>query len=165
MTNLNVLGLSELQEFLNTLPAKVEQNILRGALRAGAAPILTDAKAGAAAASGLMRDGLKVSTKAKNGTVITSIKAKGKHAFLAKFVEFGTAAHRIDPKKSSALSFGGSAVNHVDHPGQRAHAFMRPALDAQSGAAVVATGDYIKKRLATKEGIDTADVSIQVDSE
>ena len=161
---INVSGLAELQEFLNLLPAKVEQNILRGALRAGAKPILTAAQAGAAVASGVMRDGLKISTVAKKGTVTTSIKAKGKHGYLARFVEFGTAAHRIDPKKGSALSFGGGTFQHIDHPGQKAHPFMRPAFDAQNGAAVIATGEYIKKRLATKEGLDTSDVMIAGDT-
>ena len=165
MADINVTGLAELQAFLDTLPAKVEQNILRGALRAGAKPILEDAKAGAqeSTKTGLMRDGLKITTKAKKGTVTVSIKAGGKHAYLAKFVEFGTAAHRIDPKNGGVLSFGGGFARHVDHPGQRAKPFLRPAFDAQSENAVVATGEYIKKRLSSKEGIDTSDVTIEAE--
>ena len=150
MSDINVTGLAELQTFLKNLPAEIEQNILAKALYAGAQPILADAKSGAAVASGLMRDGLKVSTKSQNGTVTASIKAGGKHAYLAKFVEFGTAAHRIDAKNGGVLSFGGGFATHVDHPGQRAKPFLRPAFDAQSANAVIATGEYIKKRLAEK---------------
>jgi hypothetical protein len=41
---------------------------------------------------------------------------------------------------------------------------MRPALDGQSSAAVVAAGEYIKKRLATKHGLDTADINIEAEA-
>jgi len=40
---------------------------------------------------------------------------------------------------------------------------MRPAFDGQSSAAIMAAGEYIKKRLATKHGMDTADVNIEAE--
>jgi hypothetical protein len=40
---------------------------------------------------------------------------------------------------------------------------MRPALDAQASAAVVAAAEYMKDRLATKHGLDTSDVVIEGD--
>ena len=160
MSDTTVTGLSDLNALLQTLPVKFEKNILKGALRAGMKPVLIDAKAGASVASGVMRAGLKVSANSKGGQVTASIKAKGKHGFLANFVEYGTAAHRIGAEAGGALSFGGSVVRHVDHPGQRARPFMRPALDSQAGAALLATGEYIKKRLAEKHGMDTADIQI-----
>jgi hypothetical protein len=40
---------------------------------------------------------------------------------------------------------------------------MRPALDQQAQAAVIATAEYMKNRLATKEGLDTADIVIAGD--
>jgi len=49
------------------------------------------------------------------------------------------------------------------HPGVMPKPFMRPALDAQSGAAVLAVGEYIKKRLATKNGLDTSEINIEVE--
>jgi HK97 gp10 family phage protein len=152
MAELNINGLAELQAALARLPKAIEQNILRGALVAGAQPILADAKAGAAVASGLMRDGLKVSTSVIDGVLTASIKATGKHAYLAKFVEFGTAAHRIDAKNGSALAFGGGVFNHVQSPGQRARPFLRPAFDAQSAAAIKATAEYINKQLEAGQG-------------
>jgi hypothetical protein len=36
---------------------------------------------------------------------------------------------------------------------------MRPALDSKSGAALVAVGEAIKRRL-TKEGINASDVEV-----
>ena len=40
---------------------------------------------------------------------------------------------------------------------------MRPALDSQATRAVVAAGEYIKRRLATKHGLDTSGVMIEGD--
>ena len=162
-SGVNVKGLSELSEFLDQLPTKVQNNVMRGALRAGMSPVKEDAKTHAAVASGLLRDGLKVTTSNKAGVVTASLKATGKHARLAHLVEFGTSAHSIEAKDGGALSFGGGFVQHVDHPGARAHPFMRPAFDGQAQNAVVAAAEYMKERLSTKEGLDTSAVLIEGD--
>ena len=44
MSEIRVKGLAELQDFLDKLPQKIETNIMRGALRAGAKPVLEAAK-------------------------------------------------------------------------------------------------------------------------
>jgi HK97 gp10 family phage protein len=160
----NVKGLSDLAAFLDQLPTKVQNNVMRGALRAGMAPVRDDAKAYAAVATGLLRDGLKVSTRNKGGVVTASLKATGKHARVAHLVEFGTAAHRIAAKDGGALSFGGGFVQHVDHPGARARPFLRPALDGQAQNAIIAAAEYMKERLSTKEGLDTSAVLIEGDA-
>ncbi len=46
MNNINVRGLADLQKFLDQLPAKLETNVMRGALMAGLKPIEQDAKTG-----------------------------------------------------------------------------------------------------------------------
>lgn len=164
MSNITVTGLADLQKMLDTLPAKVEANIMRGALRVGMKLIQADAKQHAAVASGLLRDGLKIYTGIKDGRVTARLKVSGKHAYLARWIEYGTAAHRINTKKKAALFIGGIFAKFVDHPGAKAHAFLRHALDARAQDAVVAAGEYIKKRLATKEGLDTADIWIEGES-
>ena len=160
----NVKGLSELAKFLDELAPKLQKNIMRQALRAGMKPVQEDAKAHVAVASGLLQKGLKISTRIKGGTITASLKATGKHAYLARWIEFGTAAHRINPKKAKALSIGGGFAEGVDHPGSKAHAFMRPALDARAQDAVIAVAEYIKERLSTKEGLDTSGVLIEGDA-
>lgn len=156
----HVKGLSELQAFMDQLTPKLQKNVMRGAMRAGMKPVQEDAKTHAAVASGALRDGLKISTSSKGTVVTASLKATGKHAHIAKWIEIGTAAHQISAKDGGALAFGGGVVQHVDHPGARAHPFMRPALDARAQDAVVASAEYIKDRLATKEGLDTSDIAI-----
>lgn len=160
MTDLvNVKGLAELQAFLDQLPAKMEANIMRSAMRAGANVILKEARANVPAKTGLLRAGLRVSTNSRRGVVKATIRAGGKHAYIGKFVEYGTAAHFIKPKKAKSLFIAGIMRNGVDHPGAAPKPFMRPALDSQAQAALVAVGEAIKKRL-NKQGLNASGVDL-----
>lgn len=182
MSEIHVTGLADLQKFLDTLPVKVEKNILRGALRAGANVIKADAKANCPVGqpsaenvrlyggyAGALRDSIRSGTSGKGGKAMAYIRAGGKNAktkadvFYAHMVEWGTSAHLIQAGKGGALSFLNLFVKSVNHPGMRAKAFMRPALDHQAGAAVVAAAEYMKARLATKHGLDTADIEIGIE--
>ena len=157
MSEVHVTGLSELSQFLNELPGKLQANVVRGALRAGLKPVLIQAKYSAAFATGELRDGLKISTANKSGLVTGSIKAKGPHGFLAIFVEYGTGANRTKPLLKPRRKWP------ANRRGQPARPFMRPALDDQAEAAVIAAAEYMKDRLATKHGLDTADILIEGD--
>ena len=120
MSEVHVTGLADLQKFLDTLPAKLEANVMRGALRAG----INDIKAAAFAAcpvgppsaqgkkryklyTGALRDSLRVSTKSRNGVVTASLKAGGKlkngaDVWYAHFIEFsGAVPHLIKARKAS----------------------------------------------------------------
>jgi HK97 gp10 family phage protein len=162
MSEIHVTGLSDLQKFLDDLPVKLEKNIMRGALRAGMNVVKPVAQQNVHSVSGELDAGLKVGTRVRGQTVTAYLKATGPHAFVAKFVEFGTAAHNI-AAKTGRLSFGGLYAKSVQHPGARPKPFMRPALDGQAQNAVIAAGEYIKNRLATKEGLDTSAVLIEGD--
>lgn len=161
MTEKTIKGLSELNKFLQQLAPKAEANIMRGALRAGMNTVKPVAQANIHSVSGELSRGLKVGTRSRKGTVTANLKAKGPHAHVAKWVEFGTKPHEISAK-DGALSIGGGFAKSVQHPGARRRPFLRPALDAQATAAVVATGEYIKKRL-TKAGLDASHVKIEGD--
>lgn len=167
MSNMvRVKGLSELNKFLQELPAKMERNVVRGALRAGAKEAtLPEVKAqlqsNGSVKTGALAAGLKVSTGGRNGTVIAKVKVTGKHAFVAPWLEYGVGAHRIVASKDKSLIFGGLFAKSVDHPGFSPKPFMRPGLDASATQAVVRAAEYMKKRLATKHGLDTSDVEIE----
>lgn len=205
MSEIHVTGLADLQKFLDTLPAKVAANVMRGALRAGAKVIEADARAKCPSApsgfrffglrsQGLLRDSIRVSTRIKGTTISSSIKAGGKwkgvNIFWVNFVEWGTNAHLISVQESEkntnlrrsvklgmmvkesmttinrrVLQIGNTFIGPtVSHPGSKPHPFMRPALDSQAQNAVVAVAEYMKKRLATKEGLDTSGVMIEGDT-
>lgn len=178
MSEIHVNGLAQLQKFLDALPQKVEQNILRGALRAAANVVKAEAVANVPVDSGTLKAGLKVSTRSRRGLITASVKATGKHAHIAPWIEFGTRAHKIHAKDAKTLSLRPNSrassgyasrwtahnfLEFVEHPGTKPRPFMRPALDSQAGNAVVAAGNYIKKRLATKHGLDTSDIVIGED--
>lgn len=168
MSEIRVNGLADLQKFLDQLPAKIEANILRGALRQGIKPMKEAAIANCPTGepsetnkrkynlyTGALRDSIRISGRIdkRKGNVVARLVAGGKtktgaDVFYAKWVEFGTKPHVV-----------GDGFN----PGVIAKPFMRPALDAQAGAAVVAVGEYIKKRLATKNGLDTSEINIEVE--
>ena len=169
MSNIRVTGLADLQKFLDTLPVKMETNIMRGALRAGAKPVLEAARQNAPIGepsesnkrkykvyAGALRDSIRLSARIdrRKKQVVARVVVGGKSrktgadVYYSNMVEFGTRNH---------------IIGDGEHPGVAARPFMRPALDSQAGAAVVAAGEYIKKRLATKHGIDTADIEIGLD--
>ena len=149
----NLKGGEELQAFLNSLAPKIEQNILRSALRAGAKVIAEEAKNNVPVKSGALRDSIKIGTNTRKGRVTATVKAGSKKAWYYRFVEFGTAAHEIKPKNAKSLFFAGMFGELIKHPGTRPKAFMRPALDSKSGEAINAIGAAISKRL-TKQGIE-----------
>lgn len=169
-----VKGLKELNKFLQQLPAKVETNIMRGALRAAAKPVMEAAKANAPTGepsesarkryklyNGALRDSIRISSridrrnKQVKARVIVGGKSKktGADVFYSHIIEHGARPHSV--KK------GGKGP--VTHPGLSPRPFMRPALDSQAGEAIKAAGEYVKKRLMTKHGIDTSDIIIEVE--
>jgi HK97 gp10 family phage protein len=165
----NVKGLAELQLALDTLAGKVQNNIMRGALRAGQKVIMIPAKilapVGPTSAEnarlygthpGSLRDSLRVGAKIIGDQVIGTTKAGNKEAFYAHMVEGGTKAHWIKPVNGKSLFIGGHLVNTVFHPGARANSFMKKALDSQAQAAVERVGQYVRARL-TKQGIEIPD--------
>lgn len=181
MTDIHVTGLADIQKFLDTLPAKLEANIMRGALRAGVKPIKEAATqmcpVGAPSAEGKrlyrlhqgsLRDSIRISTRINGQTVTASVKVGGKtkaagDVFYAHMIEFTGAVSHVIAKRGGMLAFMGIFRKSVNHPGMKRQAFMRPALDQQAQAAVIAAAEYMKKRLATKEGLDTSDVLIEGD--
>lgn len=147
-SEINVTGLAELDAMLKSLPAKIEANILRGAMRAGAVVLQDKAKQLVPVDDGDLRASIKVRTRSRRGRVSATVTAGDRKAFYVRFVEFGTAKHFIKPKTRKSLFFAGLAKEVVNHPGARAKPFMRPALDEASPQAVEAAAAYIRKRLA-----------------
>ena len=174
-----IAGLVDLKSLLATLPAKIETNILRGAMRAGAGVIAEEAKTlirskpGRPGDTSPVRDSIKFSARSEPGLVTAKVQAKGPGAYKAPWLEFGTAAHfitvdgsvsdgltvkRINRKaREGSLVINGHFVGKtVHHPGAKPHPFMRPAVDNKQGEAIEAISAYIAQR-CTKAGIETPD--------
>lgn len=139
----HVDGLKELYDQLQAIPVKMEKNILRGAIRAGAKVIADEARRRAPVLSsfdprrvmGALAKSVRVmATGARGGTIKGGVVAGGKStvgrgknkvdadAFYARFVEFGTVKMGARP-------------------------FMRPAVDSRTPQAIEATAQYIRDRV------------------
>lgn len=170
MTDTTVKGLSALQAALDQLPAKIEANILRGALRAGAKVLAEEIKRNVPERTGALAQSIKFGAKLdkRDGKVSAYARAGGRGkkgkpgVFYAHMVEFGTAAHIIQAPPGARLAVRGVFYSSVQHPGARKRPFVRPALDAKATAATQAVAEYIRTRLATKHGIN---VPAPLDSE
>jgi HK97 gp10 family phage protein len=147
MDEFDIKGGAELDKLLQELPVKLERNILRGALRAGAVPIRDAAKAGVPVKSGALRDSIRISTGARGGKVTARIIAGNLKAFYAHLVEFGTAPHEERPQNGRSLFFAGLARTVVHHPGASPKPFMTPALDTRAAEAVNTSAEYLRARL------------------
>lgn len=171
----HIHGLAELQRTLDQLPAKIEANILRGALRAGANVIADEARRLVPVKTGQLKESIRVSVRPfPGGKLVATVKAGGRFKvyasgkaikdaayrtgkagggfdyhtpFYAHFVEFGTARHWIKPKSRKSLFIAGLLKELVDHPGARPKPFMRPAFDGKARAAIEAMAAYIRTRL------------------
>lgn len=185
--DIHVKGLSDLQKYLDELPAKIEGNVMRGALRYAMKPVKDRAEINIQSKSGELASGLRIYTRIKEGVVKSVLATKGISGYKAMWVEFGTRPHLIkvqeDEKKINyrlsrkrgelvresmttinrrSLEIGGNFVGPVvDHPGAKPHPFLRPALDSEGQNVVLRAADYIRARLLTKHGIDTSHINLE----
>lgn len=149
-----ISGGRQLNDLLQTLPEKMERNILRAALRAGAAEVLREVKQRIPVSSGQLQASARITTRYRKGTVTASVKVGNFVAWYAHLVEFGTRPHVIVPRNpGGALRVNGAEVRSADHPGSRAQPFMRPAADASLQPAIATITAKIRQRL-TNAGID-----------
>lgn len=167
-TRFNITGGKELAQFLQQLPIKLEKNIMRGALLAGAKVIADEAKRNVPTKSKKLKSSIRVSSNAKRGRVEAKAKAGGKKAWYAAIVEFGAIPHIIKGKNGKMLKFtarDGKKVEiaQVFHPGFSANPYLRPALDSKASESIIAAGNYIKQRL-NAQGINGV-ATLGVDSE
>ena len=195
MSDITIKGLPELQRALDTLTAKVEANIMRGALRAGAKVIAAQAKENVHSISGGLAYSVRYGAKLdkRNGRVLSYVRAggKGSDGWYAHMVEKGTKRHLISVRDdlkptritrhglkaysigtvnkmmhSGSLRIGGRFVGaSVMHPGARKMPFLRSAMDSRAQAAVEAAREYIRARLSSKHGIDVPGPDNQDDDE
>lgn len=139
---------------LDKLPAKIEQNVARGALRAAAKPMLDAARANVPVQSGALRDSIRISSNIdrRAGEIRTSVKAGGKtksgDAYYAHMVEFGTKAHTI----KGPVLLNGRWYRNIKHPGSRSRGFMRRAFDASGDAVLAAYAEYMRRRIPKELG-------------
>ncbi|WP_404711488.1 HK97 gp10 family phage protein [Sphingomonas sp. MMS24-J13] len=166
-------GRAEVSQFLKDAPSSIRR-ILIGAGRAGAKVIADEAKQ--RVTSDEVRGSIKTTVKEEKGRIVAKVQTKGKGAYIAPWLEHGTAPHFIsvaadqrrglsigkvnERVKEGSLVIGGKFVGEtVHHPGARPHPFLRPALDMKEQEAVQAAQNYINSKVALmKRGAQIDDV-------
>ena len=142
-----VTGRAELDRYFDQLASKAQTALVLPALEAGAEVIKVAAQENlersGAIQTGKLRDGIVVEAEVKNGKATVAVECTGEHAFVAHWIEYGTAAHVIAPEVKKALTVNGMLFNNVKHHGAKAKPFLRPALDAHGGEAVQAMADAV----------------------
>lgn len=170
----HIAGLSDLYQAMQQLPAKVEGNMMRGALRAGLKVMQGAAQSKVPVDDGDLRDSIRIRFKGRSqayGWVRLELVAGGKKAPHAGWVEHGTAEHMIASKhkvqrktrrglrdmslktmnkmlNAGSLVIGNQLVGPVVlHPGAKPKPYMRPTLDSSQTQALTAVADYLTARL------------------
>ena len=158
--SVQIKGAAELQRYLDQLPANVEKNIVRGALRAGTKVMADAVKAAAPEKTGALKKSVRVTAGVRAGRVTSRVVIGDKKAWYLHILEGGAKPHIIKPRVKSgkkALSFGERVYAMVHHPGVKANPFFVRTVDGvaqQSASKVIA---YIRNRLKTKHGIEATD--------
>lgn len=156
-----ISGLAEMRRFIANLPATLEKNVLRGAMRAGAQVIADDAidRLQSHKESGDLARSVKVRVAATDRKVEASVDVDD---FKAHWLEHGTEPHFIlarpergsvrmanrQLKRGALLLNGAKIVAEVHHPGARAFPFLLPAADAKEGEAVAAAQAHLDRHAA-----------------
>lgn len=148
-----IVGGRELDDLLQTLAPKIQKNVQRTALRAGAKVYLGEVQARIPVASGQLRASARITSRAQGASVSASVKVGNIVAWYAHLVEFGTRPHVIRAAPGRAMRFGGVTTREVHHPGTRARPFMRPAADAGFSPAIRAYTKKLRERL-TRQGLN-----------
>ena len=136
-------GGKELHATLSKFEKKLQDKILRRALRRGANVARDRARALAPKESGKLAKSIKTDTKVSYGRPTARVRLKGKHAYLGLWMEYGVADHVIQSKDGPVLTFGDVTVRAVDHPGLAPRPFMRPAFDTTTHEIINEVGRSI----------------------
>ncbi|WP_239016836.1 HK97 gp10 family phage protein [Sphingomonas ginkgonis] len=157
-----VRGRGEVDAYFAKLPIDLTK-VLRGAARAAATVVADEAKARSRSTE--VAEAVKVATKQEDDRVIAKVQVKGKGAYIAPWLEYGTSPHFISVDESQRMGMSIGRINQmhkagslvingqfvgatVHHPGATPHPFLRPALDTKEAEAVAQAQRYINSRIA-----------------
>ena len=149
-----VLGMNELLKNLKTLPDKVQKRILVGAVRAGAKPIVKEARSLVATDSGDLKKSIGVTKfRTRKKSLVwfqVSPRTNGRYdGWYGRFLEFGTYANLDHPlAKPRAGKLGIRRAKIVAQGfGLKPRPFLRPAFEKEGENSIKSVKEYIAKRL------------------
>lgn len=136
-STVEIKGLKELDAVLKSLPEKIEQNVMRGAIRAGQKVVL-DAVREKLRSNGSVRSGdlinslrIRFDRKAKKrGWINSKVIVGNADAYYSHMVEFGTAAHFVSIKEDAK-------PNKQTRKGQRKYGYSTINKMVKRGSLVI----------------------------
>ena len=147
MPAITLRGFDDLERNLKRVGNQAAGKVLTKGVRAGMNVIRKDARARVPnhEHGGVqLHKEIKTRISRRERTGIRGVIFVSKKAWWARFIEFGTVAHRIRPKGKKVLAGDGQVFGtEVAHPGQRQAPFLRPSLDVKGQAAIAAMGRKI----------------------
>jgi len=124
--DVEVKGVDELIKKLQSLPEKIQKNVVTGSIRAAASMLVKEARLRAPKETGDLAKSIGIKKKRpKDRNIVfftVAPRYKKKHGALGHLLEFGTSK-------------------------TPAHPFMRPALEAKATHAINVSKDYMKRRI------------------
>lgn len=150
MSSFEVEGLKELEQQLLDLGAIGAKKALRMSMMKATKPILDNMKQRVPTKSGQLRKTIKRKfTAGKYNAGQLDIGPMGKKSWYARFVEYGTAPHKLG-KGSNRVNSRGRVINKGGgnlHPGSKAQPFIRKAWEWGQGSLVSAFKNDLKKSI------------------
>ena len=152
--DVRIVGLAELERALKTLPDKIQRNVMRAGLAAGARVIRDMAKMVAPRRSGALVQSIRTSWF-HGVALVKAGNRKKRQAWYASIVHTGARPHRIRPRTGGSwLYFGGRYVREVQHPGFAGNPFLENVLGLGADSAVRAMGAKISERLRSEHSLN-----------
>lgn len=142
---IKVSGLATIDAALRALPVAIQQTIMGDALAAAGAILEAAVVDNIHSRTGATAESLRVIVDVRPNDVAgrAAVTPSGKRAYVMRFLEFGTKAHKIPKrrrKKKGGVAFGGHVYRQVQHPGTRPQAPMRTALNTDGSNAIAEFG-------------------------
>lgn len=145
-----VKGVDELLKALKQFPQNIQKNVLKGAVRAGAASLVKEAKANVPVDTGNLKESIGiVAVKSKKPQYIQfKVTTRKGDGWYAHMVEFGTLGKREEPlspgtrrsPKAIEMAKKGFGISP-------AKAFMRPAYENKGEETITVAKEYLEKRI------------------
>ena len=146
MADVTVHGLVELHKLLQSLPARIEANVLAGALRAGQQVVRRAAIQAAPIDSGALRKSIRVRVPKgarKRGLVRVDVVAGDATAWYAHLIEFGTGSHYEGRGRSVRKPY---VIKAKDQQGKRYGPREKRRINHGSGASAL----YFQNQMVDK---------------
>lgn len=136
-----VRGAAEVKRFIAGLPAQLEAKVLRGAARAAANVVADEARSRSISPD--VTGAIKVAVKVEDGRVVAKVQVKGQGAYMAPWLEYGTAPHFISVDDSQRAGRSAARINALEQEGSALIAGARRVNNEGPKGSIVIGGQFV----------------------